>query len=174
MDHVIEISGQTIDLFKTRRYINDAMSILSSTYDTACEKKVTTITCTDVVSEYLLPIDCFGIERVTLNGYKFNNYLVLGNTIRFDYLGTYTIKYNAQAVLPSRKVYEKELGTDIPSINSAYHRPICFYIAAQLFKVNDPENNMLMTRFNSMSSDTNNKLLKQRRKGSRIKAPLFR
>jgi hypothetical protein len=174
MNQVIELTGITLDQFKTRRYINDALSILSSMYDTANIKATTTITCTDIVNEYSLPTECFGVVRVKLNGYKYHDYTIEDNLITFEDKGTFEVKYIVSPDLDSVKIYQKELGNDIPPVHEAYHRAICFYVAAQLLDVNDPKAVLLNNKFTSICEDVNNKLKRQKRKGARVHAPLFR
>jgi hypothetical protein len=176
-DQAITLSGVPIDAFKSRRFINEAMQILAGTYDNACIKSNTTIICTDVNSEYPLPDDCIGVTRVMLNNQKFNNYIIEDGNIIFDYTGTFSVRYIKTPSLTDRKVYQKELNTDIPSIDLIFHRALPFYVAAQVLYTTNPDDKKagsFIGRFNSIANDVNSKLDRPKRKGARMKAPLFR
>ena len=176
-DQAIELSGVPIDAFKSRRYINEAIQTLATQYDTACINATTDITCTDINAEYPLPDDCIGVTRIIFQNRKFTDFIIEDGNIIFDYVGTFTIRYIKNPILTERKVYQKELNTDIPSINLLYHRALPFYVASQvLLKLNpnDPKITKYSSDFNSITQNADAKLNRQKRKGARIKAPLFR
>lgn len=176
-DQAITLAGIPIDAFKARRFINEGMQILASTYDSACIKAEIIINCTDASLEYELPADCIGITKVMLNNQKYNDYSIDGAYITFDYTGTYKVRYITNPSLDDKKVYEKGLTLDIPGINLLYHRALPFYLAAQaLYIVNpsDQKAGSFMQGFNSIAKDVDIKLSRPKRKGGRIKAPLFR
>jgi len=177
-DQAITLTGGlAIDYFKSRRYINEAMQMLAANYDTACNTDSTTITCTDTNSEYALPEDCIGVTKVLNDNVKFNCFTVYDNNITFDYKGTYAVRYIKNPALTDRKIYQKELYTDIPGINVLYHRALPFYVAAQILlqaNPNDPRISKLLSDFNNATENVNMKLMREKRRGARIKAPIFR
>lgn len=176
-DQAVTLAGIPIDAFKARRFINEGMQILAATYDSACVRGETNINCTDINGEYPLPADCIGVTKVMLDNQRHNNYTVEGGYITFDYIGTYKVRYIKNPSLTDRKAYEKELTLDVPGIDLLYHRALPFYVAAQaLYTVNpsDQKASSFIQGFNSIAKDVDIKLSRPKRKGGRIKAPLFR
>lgn len=176
-DQAVTLAMIPIDVLKSRRFINEAMQILASTYDSACIKLETTINCTDTNSEYELPADCIGVNRVTLDGVKRNDYLIEDGYINFQYQGSYKVRYISNPSLTNREIYKKELTTDIPGIDLMFHRALPFYVAAQALYTANPDNKKVgdfMQRFNTIADEVDKKLSRPKRKGGRIKAPLFR
>jgi hypothetical protein len=177
IDHAYTLSHVQIDAFKARRFIDEAMDRLSQLYDTACDKVTVSIYCNDINAEYSLPEDCIGVYKVTVDGRKFNCFLADNNYIKFEDTGVYQITYLKTPKLTDRDLYDKQLQEDTPSLNIAYHRVLPNYLAAQVLLIENPQDQRglrYLSDFNTMAQDINSKLNKLKRKGARVKAPLWR
>lgn len=162
-----------------RKYINEAMSILASKYDTACVKKEINFNADSIDNlEFDVPSDFIGIIRCKdSSNLKYKKYTVDNISIKFDDIGTYSVEYMTIPILVSKENYDFTIGDDVPPINPSYHVAISFYLASMsLINDTDPaKNSNLMVEFYQLANDINNKLNNAQRKSvKKIHAPVWR
>ena len=171
IDQAILHKGMPIDFLYAKRFLNEAMSILSSRYDNACTQLNKTIVSTDNNTYYSLDSNIYGVIRVTdSRGYKYDDYVVDFDTIKFGKNDTYTV---TQLALHPDIINENS----VPGIHSAYHYPLSFYVAAadlDRIKPGDMKAKELYTRFFIECENVNARLSRVKRRGAKLPKPVWR
>lgn len=179
MEEVIYLTGgEPVNLMTIYKFANKAMDVLANRYDSACIQKTATVNCTDIETEYAIPTDCIGIYKVIgSNNNKYKNYTVSDGFMRFGTQDTYTISYYAIPVMTTRTAIDTAIKTDIPPVNTNYHKCLVKYIAAEILKINNQQDNrvtLYTDDFIQEAKEVDNRLKSLKRANKRVKAPLWR
>ena len=169
--------GEPINLMTIYKFVNKAMDVLANRYDTACIQKTAVINCTDISLEYVLPIDCIGVFKVSEDNNKYNSYNINEGVISFGRTGDFTLSYYAVPVMTIRQDYDYKLKSDIPPINSNYFKCMTKYIAGEILKINSPNDariNIYTNDFIQEAKEVNDRFKRLKRKNMRVKAPIWR
>lgn len=156
------MTGISVNPLFAVKFINEAMDILSTKYDTACIRDSADVITTKDYEELEVPFGCVAIKRIEKDGYKYNDYTADKDYMTIRDKGAYTVKFN-------RKPQEVSSGGETPEINSSYHSIIVFYVAFCIGK--NPVNE---EKFYALAEDVNNRLKRVKRSGNKIPAPIWR
>jgi hypothetical protein len=170
LDQARILKDNAIDSIYGRRWLNEAMYTLSNKYDSACKSNTSTITCDDVKEEYDLPSGCRAVRKVTdSDGNIYSQYSIDLGKITFEDEDTYTIKYLST---PSNVLTDNEE----PEIHQDYHLALSLYVASrELSRVNktDTRARELLQEFYIETDSINSRLMNMKRRGKKMKAPLW-
>lgn len=171
------MGGEPVNLATISKYTNDVMDELSFKYNTACLKKSKSVVCSSTLASTAMETDCIGVYKIVDSaGDKYNDFTIDDDGILFGSTGTYTVKYYAKPVMATRTNTDVAMKTDVPPINSAYHKCIPKFIAAEIIKIINPKDKRIeafMADCSQDAKDADSRLRNMKRKNRRVYAPAW-
>lgn len=141
-----------------RRWINEAMHVLSDLYDTANVKDNFDIVVDDLAAKYSLPSGCKRVKRVYLNNRSYEDYYIDIDEICFRDKGNFKIEL---LMIPA----DVNLNTDVPAINEGFHMAISYFVAYKEVCETKPNRAQeLLASFYQYAKEANSRLSRIKRK----------